>query len=280
MMSDAETSKSAGSAGGTGGGDAVNVVETVQSLVVAFVLAMMFRGFVTEGFVIPTGSMAPTLYGAHAKARGNESGYVFAVDSGNGPELPQRMMGGLADPLASPEEDGSASVVGGRRPRMGDRILVLKSMYPFFEPKRFDVVVFKNPTNPIGDESNFIKRLIGLPNEQVWLADGDVFVKKRGASDFEIQRKPEYVQRAVWQPVWDSDFTNSYDTGPWIGMDSLTRNGREYDIDPAGGELELEWDYRTRGLVDYTAYNQTPYYSQDFSAGRFPVADLRIASTL
>jgi len=30
-----------------------------------FVLAMTFRGFVTEGFVIPTGSMAPTLYGRH-----------------------------------------------------------------------------------------------------------------------------------------------------------------------------------------------------------------------
>src|SRR5688572_3741055 len=33
-----------------------NVVETLQSLIVAFVLAMTFRGFVTEGFVIPTGS--------------------------------------------------------------------------------------------------------------------------------------------------------------------------------------------------------------------------------
>jgi signal peptidase I len=38
-------------------------VETSQSLVVAFVLAMVFRGFVVEGFVIPTGSMTPTLFG-------------------------------------------------------------------------------------------------------------------------------------------------------------------------------------------------------------------------
>ncbi len=32
-----------------------STVATLQSLIVAFVLAMTFRGFVTEGFVIPTG---------------------------------------------------------------------------------------------------------------------------------------------------------------------------------------------------------------------------------
>ena len=37
------------------------IVDTIQSLLVAFVFAMVFRGFVCEGFVIPTGSMAPTL---------------------------------------------------------------------------------------------------------------------------------------------------------------------------------------------------------------------------
>ena len=45
--------------------------------------------------------------------------------------------------------------------RSGDRILVHKSLYPFVKPRRFDVVVFKNPTNPNGDDGNYIKRLIG-----------------------------------------------------------------------------------------------------------------------
>ena len=40
-----------------------NIVETLQSLIVAFALAMAVRSFVTEGFFIPTGSMAPTLMG-------------------------------------------------------------------------------------------------------------------------------------------------------------------------------------------------------------------------
>src|SRR5438067_1059753 len=39
--------------------------ETIESIVVAFVLAFLFRTFEAEAFVIPTGSMAPTLYGQH-----------------------------------------------------------------------------------------------------------------------------------------------------------------------------------------------------------------------
>ncbi len=41
------------------------VKETIESIVVALILAFVFRAFVIEAFVIPTGSMAPTLYGAH-----------------------------------------------------------------------------------------------------------------------------------------------------------------------------------------------------------------------
>src|SRR5271165_6919183 len=39
--------------------------ETVESVVIAFVLAFLFRTFEAEAFVIPTGSMAPTLMGKH-----------------------------------------------------------------------------------------------------------------------------------------------------------------------------------------------------------------------
>lgn len=55
----------------------------------------------------------------------------------------------------------------------GDRILVLKCLYQFQPPRRWDVVVFKNPTNPT---QNYIKRLIGLPGETIEIVDGDIFV--------------------------------------------------------------------------------------------------------
>ena len=42
---------------------AVTVKETLESIVVAFILAFVFRAFIVEAFIIPTGSMAVTLYG-------------------------------------------------------------------------------------------------------------------------------------------------------------------------------------------------------------------------
>ncbi len=39
--------------------------ETVESIVIAFTLALLFRAFEAEAFVIPTGSMAPALMGRH-----------------------------------------------------------------------------------------------------------------------------------------------------------------------------------------------------------------------
>ncbi|MGB2608963.1 MAG: S26 family signal peptidase, partial [Isosphaeraceae bacterium] len=39
--------------------------ETVEAIVVALIAALVARGFETQAFVIPTGSMAPTLMGRH-----------------------------------------------------------------------------------------------------------------------------------------------------------------------------------------------------------------------
>ena len=44
-------------------GDAVR--ETIESIAIAFILAFLFKTFQAEAYVIPTGSMAPTLYGRH-----------------------------------------------------------------------------------------------------------------------------------------------------------------------------------------------------------------------
>ena len=57
-----------------------NIKETIESIVVAFILAFIFRAFVVEAFVIPTGSMAPTLDGAHMRYRCPDCGYVFDVN--------------------------------------------------------------------------------------------------------------------------------------------------------------------------------------------------------
>src|ERR1700722_12403124 len=65
--------------------DKTNVKETIESILVAFILAFIFRAFVVEAFVIPTGSMAPTLLGAHMRFRCPDCGYVFDVNYSSPP---------------------------------------------------------------------------------------------------------------------------------------------------------------------------------------------------
>src|SRR5437763_6928272 len=57
-----------------------SVKETIESILVAFILAFIFRAFVVEAFVIPTGSMAPTLLGAHMRFTCPDCGYQFDVN--------------------------------------------------------------------------------------------------------------------------------------------------------------------------------------------------------
>ncbi len=56
----------------------------------------------------------------------------------------------------------------------GDYLIVDKLSYKFEPPKRDDVVVFKPP---FGDNTYFIKRIIGLPGETVIVNSGGVTIK-------------------------------------------------------------------------------------------------------
>lgn len=55
----------------------------------------------------------------------------------------------------------------------GDYVLVDKVSYHFRPLVRGEVIVFKNPENR---SEYFIKRVIGLPGEEVIIAEGDVYI--------------------------------------------------------------------------------------------------------
>jgi signal peptidase I len=55
----------------------------------------------------------------------------------------------------------------------GDYLIIDEITYRFREPKRGEVVVFKNPMN---ERQRFIKRIIGLPGETVEVSDGKIFI--------------------------------------------------------------------------------------------------------
>ena len=204
-----------------------SIRDTVESIWVAIVLAFVLRAFMIEAFVIPTGSMAPRLMGEHWQLVCPSCGYDYAYG------VPRSVQG---DPSfdRSVQNTPTGAICPNcrypypyaRRPefsRNGDRVLVMKYLYRFAEPHPWDVVVFRNPQN---NRENYIKRLAGLPGEMIEIVHGDVFFRKgtdrnadgtideedfRGAealreSPWEIRRKSERAQEAVWQVVFDNDY--------------------------------------------------------------------------
>ncbi len=181
---------------------AAEIANTFEWLITAFILAFVFRAFVMEAFRIPTGSMADTLRGAHFQLRCQRCGYRY--DYGFVPEnygYPQDTIprGNISRIVPSRcPSCGHYQPVGGSMPiSNGDRILVLKCIYQFFEPKQWDVVVFKNPPDP---SINYIKRLVGRPGETIEIIDGDVYINGQ------ISRKPPKVQNELWMPVYNNDY--------------------------------------------------------------------------
>src|SRR5580658_6415662 len=55
--------------------------DTAEAIVVAFILALVVRGFEAQAFVIPTGSMAPTLMGRHKEVTCPQCGFVYAINA-------------------------------------------------------------------------------------------------------------------------------------------------------------------------------------------------------
>lgn len=161
-----------------------HIRESIESIVIALILAFVFRAFIVEAFVIPTGSMAPTLYGAHGTILCEDCGTEFAYGLKD-PEDPRHVYLVEADDYAyCPNcRHGNTNLAINDlkgNPEKGDRILVLK--WPFdiggeaMGPQRWDVIVFKDPADGV---TNFIKRLVGLPNEVVMIVDGDVYAVPR-----------------------------------------------------------------------------------------------------
>ncbi len=59
----------------------------------------------------------------------------------------------------------------------GSRVLGLRFSYWFKDPQRGDIVVFKYPIDEaLGENTKFIKRIIGLPGETVEIKDGSVYI--------------------------------------------------------------------------------------------------------
>lgn len=185
------------------------VRETVESVIVAIILAMMFRTFGAEAYIIPTGSMAPTLFGQHMDLHCEHCGVRYftgsSEDNATIPKNDQLHVIRTSCPFCRSPMDMRPHLDPDHRSNEGDRIVVNKFIYDFDNPERFDVIVFKNPNN---GKQNFIKRLVGLPNEQLVIENGDIFTVAEDGSR-QIVRKPAHKLLAMMQTVDDTYYIAS-----------------------------------------------------------------------
>ncbi len=255
-------------AGGLDAPRATWLQENLRELAFAAVLFLGLRHVAIEAFVIPTGSMAPTLYGNHFRVACARCGFPFALGKGEHEAPPETVRARC--PVCDEQFVAPAGPVA-----HGNKILVNKLAYRVGAPGRWDVVVFRYPSSP---QQSYIKRLVGLPGETIRIENGDVFVDGRRA------RKPDPVQDAIWIPVVDG-------RRPWPGADvrwladpasadawDVATDGARLTARPGPGGpawVTLRGPGPQGGVTDYCAYNR-----HGDPAGDKAVADLRVLATL
>ena len=140
------------------------IAETVKTIVWAAVIAVVIRTFAYEPFSIPSGSMIPTLL---------VGDYLFV----------------------------SKTAYGYSRYSFPWGIVPVKGRIWEDKPERGDVIVFRPPGEP---QTDFIKRLIGLPGDTVQVREGLLYingepVKRQRIEDFVNQdnggiASPQYIE--------------------------------------------------------------------------------------
>lgn len=188
--------------------------EFIESIAFALILAFLFRTFEGQAFVIPTGSMGPTLMGRNKDLVCPECGHEYhvgassEVNQATGAPLDGWQLQSVTCPNCRYTAKVFESQPGGgppveRYPSFGgDRLWVSNATYEMSDPLRFDVAVFKNPEQA---SENYIKRIVGLPGETIGIESGNLFVKPPAGEEFEIARKPPKKILAVMQTVYDHD---------------------------------------------------------------------------
>lgn len=152
------------------------------------VALLIGRTFLIELSHVPTGSMAPHRLGDHVPYDCKDCDFGFAV--GLGPD------GVSARPICPNCGSRRFDRLNGSLVEGGDRIWIDKSGWNFSTPARWDEVIFYAPGDPL---TLHLKRAVGLPGENVRIADGDLF-----ADSFRL-RKPEVDRKRMSVLVFDMD---------------------------------------------------------------------------
>ncbi len=195
--------------------DGIAALRQAADLSICFVITvLMLQTFVLEGYLISTGSMAPGLRGFHRLVKCPQCDFEFAFgvafdDSIEG--------GGILEPAGPgraatcPNCSHSSIDVGTILNSQGDQLLVHRHVYDLRQPRRWETVVFRSPADPA---DTFVKRLVGLPQDQLQIVAGDVLINgQRTVRSWQQQLEMRIPvcdlacrpEDADWQLPWELD---------------------------------------------------------------------------
>lgn len=112
------------------------IIDNIKTLIGALIIAILIRSLIIQPFYIPSSSMEPTLL---VGDRIFVVKYVYGYSKHSFPFSPK----------------------------------VSNSRYFYKKPKQGDLVVFKTPAD---NRTDYIKRLIGLPGDEIQFIDGELFI--------------------------------------------------------------------------------------------------------
>jgi hypothetical protein len=158
-------------------------MEIFKTIFFALLIALVLRVVLFQPFTIPSGSMEPNLY---------EGDYIVVSKWSYG---------------------YSKHSIPFSPPIFEDRIMVPMVSH---EPRRGDIVVFKLPRD---NETDFIKRLIGLPGDRIQMIDNVLFINGTAVRDVELSRQ---------------DVQNMYGTQLTIKLRETLPEGREINVQDWG----------------------------------------------
>ena len=170
------------------------IIEVLSTVAWALGIAIVLRTFLFQPFHIPSGSMLPGLM---------KGDYIITTkySLGYGKYA--------ATPLPFPIKNG----------RLFER-----------EPERGDVIVFR----PEGDDKNFIKRLVGLPGDQMQMQSGQLYING---------------ERIKSEIVAEETYVNQY------GNDAIAEAWRET---LANGNSHIVYDAQKNSQLDKTPVFTVP----------------------
>jgi signal peptidase I len=138
--------------------------------------------------------------------------YMFGAWIGEGAELQRNWFSELAKGTFYKKGD----IIWSGKKIAGDHILVNKMKYNFMQPERGDISVFDTKgLEGVRQDTFYIKRMVGLPNEKIQIQNGRI------VADGEIVSDPPMFEKIATDPAYNGGHGNDgmlYDADQFIQL--------------------------------------------------------------